>query len=77
MLSSIDVRKTDGLLSVGGAGYGLRSIHQLKLGEEKDVHILLSKLDLSSFVELRDAAAILTMYQVGLRHIDLEAKEFQ
>lgn len=51
---------------------------------EKDVRMLLSLLDLSDFVQLRDAAAILTMYQTGLRlgtmvqletrHIDLGAQ---
>ena len=41
---------------------------RIKVGAaEKDVHILLSMLDLSNFVELRDAAAVLMMYQGGLR----------
>lgn len=34
---------------------------------EKDIAFLLSMLDLSDFVELRDAAAILTLYQTGIR----------
>lgn len=34
---------------------------------EKDVKFLLSMLDLSDFVQLRDATAILLMYQTGLR----------
>ncbi|WHY96206.1 tyrosine-type recombinase/integrase [Peribacillus simplex] len=51
---------------------------------EKDIRLLLTLLDLTKFVELRDAAAILTMHQTGLRvgtlahlenkHIDFEAK---
>lgn len=51
---------------------------------EKDVHTLLSVLELDKFVELRDATAILLMYQTGLRigtltllenkHIDLDGK---
>ena len=49
---------------------------------EKDVKILLSMLDLTDFVELRDAVAILLMYKAGLRvatlcgleerHVDME-----
>jgi site-specific recombinase XerD len=61
---------------------------EVKLGaEEKDVDILLSMLDLTDFVELRDAIAILIMYQCGLRiktlslleekHIDVERKELR
>ncbi|MCM3786907.1 site-specific integrase [Domibacillus indicus] len=51
---------------------------------EKDIRILLHLLDLTRFVELRDAAAILMMYQTGLRvgtiaklenkHVDIQAK---
>jgi len=49
-----------------------------------EIKMLLSLLDLTKFVELRDAAAILVMYQTGIRvgtlsqleqkHVDLEAK---
>jgi len=49
---------------------------------EEDVFNILRLLDLSKFIELRDAAAILTMYQTGIRlatlssleerHVDLE-----
>lgn len=49
---------------------------------EDDVFNVLRNLDLSKFIELRDAAAILTMYQTGIRlatlssleerHVDLE-----
>lgn len=49
---------------------------------EDDVFNLLRNLDLANFIELRDAAAILTMYQTGIRlatlssleerHVDLE-----
>lgn len=65
-----------------------RSIH-IKVDEEekfgateKDVKLLLSMLDLTDFVELRDAVAILLMYKAGLRvatlcgleerHVDLQ-----
>lgn len=34
---------------------------------DREVKLLLAMLDLSSFVELRDAAAILLMYQTGIR----------
>lgn len=34
---------------------------------ERDIQMLLSLLDLSKFVELRDAAAVLLMYQTGIR----------
>jgi integrase/recombinase XerD len=34
---------------------------------DRDLHMLLSMLDLSDFVQLRDAVAALTMYQTGLR----------
>lgn len=54
---------------------------------EKDVRTLLALLDLTDFVQLRDATAILTMYQTGLRlgtmcqletrHVDLEARELR
>lgn len=51
---------------------------------DRDVKILLSMLDLTRFVELRDAAAVLLMYQTGIRvgtlaklenkHVNLESK---
>ncbi|MCM3732368.1 tyrosine-type recombinase/integrase [Fictibacillus nanhaiensis] len=51
---------------------------------DRDIRILLSLLDLSKFVELRDATAVLLMYQTGIRvgtlsklqskHIDLDAQ---
>lgn len=51
---------------------------------EKDIMFVLSLLDLSDFVHLRDATAILTLYQTGIRvetaallreaHIDLKSK---
>jgi len=51
---------------------------------DREIKLLLSMLDLSRFVELRDAAAILTMYQTGVRvgtlsqlenkHVNLESK---
>ncbi len=51
---------------------------------DKDVKLLLSVLDLSDFVQLRDAVAILTLRQTGIRldtvsqlrnkHADLDAK---
>ena len=51
---------------------------------DREVKLLLSLLDLSDFVQLRDATALLTMYQCGLRvgtivqlenkHVDLNAK---
>lgn len=51
---------------------------------EKDVMFLLSMLDLTDFVQLRDATAILTLYQTGIRvetaaklrtsHVDLKSK---
>lgn len=51
---------------------------------EDDVFNILRQLDLSNFIELRDAAAILTMFQTGIRlstlslleerHIDLQNK---
>lgn len=51
---------------------------------EKDVMLLLSLLDLTDFVQLRDAVAILTLHQTGIRlgtvsqlrnkHVDLGAK---
>lgn len=54
---------------------------------EKDVQILLTLLDLNDFVELRDATAIMTMYQTGIRvgtitqllesHIDMKAQVFR
>ncbi|MGG2024189.1 tyrosine-type recombinase/integrase [Gottfriedia sp. S16(2024)] len=61
---------------------------EVKVGaEEKDVDILLSMLDLTDYVELRDAIAILVMYQCGLRiktlslleekHIDVERRELR
>ncbi|WP_079516581.1 tyrosine-type recombinase/integrase [Rossellomorea marisflavi] len=49
---------------------------------DREIQVLLSMLDLSKFVELRDATAVLLMYQTGIRvgtltrlqkkHIDLE-----
>lgn len=61
---------------------------QIKEGAtEKDVNALLGLLDLKDFFQLRDATAILTMYQTGIRvgtitkitedHIDLESQVFQ
>ena len=61
---------------------------EVKVGaEEKDVNILLSMLDLTDYVELRDAVAVLIMYQCGLRikslslleerHIDVERGELR
>lgn len=47
--------------------------------KEGDVNILLSMLDLTNFVELRDAAAILLMYKAGLRVatlVGLQEKHF-
>ena len=51
---------------------------------EKDIGLLLTLLDLSDFVQLRDATAVLLMYQTGIRvgtlahlenkHVDLNAK---
>lgn len=51
---------------------------------EKDIRLLLTLLDLSDFVQLRDATAVLLMYQTGIRvgtlallenkHVDLNAK---
>ncbi|MDT0161855.1 site-specific integrase [Bacillus sp. AG4(2022)] len=51
---------------------------------DREITILLSMMDLTKFVELRDAAAILIMYQTGIRvgtlsqlehkHVDLESK---
>ncbi|EJP85987.1 hypothetical protein IC1_04405 [Bacillus cereus VD022] len=51
---------------------------------ERQINILLSVFDLTRFLDLRDATAILLMYQTGIRvgtlaqlehkHVDLEAK---
>ncbi|WP_312144910.1 MULTISPECIES: site-specific integrase [Lysinibacillus] len=51
---------------------------------EKDVQLLISLLDLNTFIGLRDAVAILTMYKTGIRintlgkleekHIDFDEK---
>jgi integrase/recombinase XerD len=51
---------------------------------EREIRMLLSFLDLSKFVELRDATAILLMYQTGIRigtltnlktkHVDIDAQ---
>lgn len=51
---------------------------------DRGINILLSILDLTHFIELRDAVAILTMYQIGIRvgtlsqlehkHVNLNAK---
>ncbi|ETI67855.1 tyrosine-type recombinase/integrase [Neobacillus vireti] len=51
---------------------------------DREINLLLSLLDLTKFVELRDAAAVLLMYQTGVRigtlsqleqkHVDLESK---
>jgi len=60
----------------------------VKIGAtEQDVSILLSMLDLSDFVELRDAVAISLMYQCGLRiktlsllenkHVDLSKMQLR
>ncbi|GGA36084.1 tyrosine-type recombinase/integrase [Psychrobacillus lasiicapitis] len=38
-----------------------------KGADEKDIQILLSLLDLNTFVGLRDAVAVLTMYKTGIR----------
>ncbi|MGE6609359.1 tyrosine-type recombinase/integrase [Peribacillus sp. NPDC076916] len=57
----------------------------VKIGaSEKDIRLLLTLLDLSDFVHLRDATAVLLMYQTGIRvgtlallenkHVDLNAK---
>lgn len=55
-----------------------------KGAEEKDILFVLSMLDLSDFVQLRDATAILTLYQTGIRvetaallrehHVDFSTK---
>lgn len=42
---------------------------------EDDVFNILRNLDLSNFLELRDAASILTMYQTGIRLATLSALE--
>lgn len=42
---------------------------------DEDVFNILRLLDLSRFIELRDAAAILTMYQTGIRLATLSALE--
>lgn len=54
---------------------------------DREIRTLLSLLDLTDFVQLRDAVAILTMYQTGLRvgtvvqlenkHVDVGAKMFK
>lgn len=54
---------------------------------DQDVNALLGLLDLNDFFQLRDAVAVLTMYQTGIRvgtltkitedHIDLEAQVFR
>jgi integrase/recombinase XerD len=51
---------------------------------DREIKLLLSMLDLTKFIELRDAAAILLMYQTGIRvgtlsqlghgHVDLDSK---
>lgn len=51
---------------------------------EREINILLSMLDLTHFIELRDAASVLVMYQTGIRvgtlsqleqkHVNLDAK---
>jgi integrase/recombinase XerD len=42
--------------------------HKVKEGvTERDVKVLLSLLDLSNFIQLRDAVAVLVMYKTGIR----------
>ncbi|MEY2363825.1 tyrosine-type recombinase/integrase [Lysinibacillus capsici] len=54
----------------------IRVNEPIKLGAtEDDVFNVLRQLDLSNFIELRDAAAILTMYQTGIRLATLSALE--
>lgn len=62
-------------------------VRVLSLTNKHEVNLLLSLLDLNDFVQLRDAAAILTMYQCGIRintlsqlerkHVDPESKLFK
>ena len=54
----------------------IRVDEPIKVGAtEDDVFNVLRQLDLSNFIELRDAAAILTMYQTGIRLATLSALE--
>lgn len=54
----------------------IRIDEPIKVGAtEDDVFNVLRNLDLSNFIELRDAAAILTMYQTGIRLATLSSLE--
>ncbi|WP_153733480.1 tyrosine-type recombinase/integrase [Sporosarcina obsidiansis] len=54
----------------------IRVDEEVKEGaSEEDVFNILRLLDLSQFIQLRDAAAILTMYQTGIRLATLSALE--
>ena len=54
----------------------IRVDEPIKVGAtEDDVFNILRQLDLTNFIELRDAAAILTMYQTGIRLATLSALE--
>lgn len=54
----------------------IRVDEPIKVGAtEDDVFNVLRQLNLSNFIELRDAAAILTMYQTGIRLATLSALE--
>lgn len=66
-------------------GINIKVDKQVKKGAKKDdVMVLLSLLDLSTFIGLRDAVAVLTLYRTGVRintlgqlqekHIDFENK---
>ncbi|NIK11150.1 tyrosine-type recombinase/integrase [Alkalibacillus almallahensis] len=54
---------------------------------ENDIHVLLRMLDLSDFVQLRDAAAVMVMYRTGIRlrtlcqlkesHVDLTHNQLE
>lgn len=54
----------------------IRVDEPIKVGAtEDDIFNILRQLDLTNFIELRDAAAILTMYQTGIRLATLSALE--
>lgn len=54
----------------------IRVDEPIKVGAtEEDIFNILRQLDLTNFIELRDAAAILTMYQTGIRLATLSAVE--
>lgn len=66
-------------------GINIKVDKQVKKGAKKDdVIVLLSLLDLNTFIGLRDAVAVLTLYKTGIRintlgqlqerHIDIENK---